>query len=75
VIGLKALETGVDRIENVPAGQADVVPPWPHSHVDLGRQDDILSGHIQVSECLPQCALAVALRVHVSGVEEVDAAF
>ena len=72
VVGLEALEAGVDGVQNVSAGGADVVAPRTGAAEDLGSDDDVFSGDIQVLQGLAQGLFALALGVDISGVEEVD---
>jgi hypothetical protein len=52
VVCLKSLEAGFDGVHDVPAGGPDVVPSRTCSGVDLGREDDILAGDVEILEGL-----------------------
>src|SRR6478672_9926191 len=74
MVGLQAAETGLHSVHNVAAGSADVIPPWTDAAIDLRRDHDILPCNVKVFQCLPENLFALALRVIVSRIKEVDAA-
>ena len=73
VVGLEAVEAGVDCVHDVAAGGADVVAARAGAAEDLGGDDDLSAGDVQVLEGLAEGFFALAFGVDVGGIEEVDA--
>ena len=75
VVGLEAAEAGFDGVHDVSAGGSDVVAAGAGAAVDLGGDDDVFAGDVEVLEGLADGDLGFALGVDVGGVDEVDAGF
>ena len=72
MVHAEAPERGVDGVEEVLPRQAPVVGAVAHGEVGLGGHDDLVAAG-QVAHGPAQDLLARPARVHVGGVEEVDA--
>ena len=68
-------EAGFDGVHDVAAGGADVVAAGAGAAVDLGGDDDVFAGDVEVLEGLAEGGFGLALGVDVGGVDEVDAGF
>jgi hypothetical protein len=73
VVGLEALEGGVDGVHDVAAGGADVVAAGTGAAEDLGGDDDVFAGDAEVAEGLADGDLGLAFGVDVGCIDEVDA--
>ena len=73
MIGLETAEAGFDGIHNVSAGGAYVVAAGAHAAEDLGSENHVLAGDVQVLEGLPERLFTFAFRVDVSRVNEIAA--
>src|SRR3984957_15657540 len=74
VVGLQAAETGLHTVHNVAARSPDVIPPRADAAIDLCRDHNILPRDVEVFQRLPENLFALALRVIVRRIKEVDAA-
>ncbi len=73
IVSLQAAKTGVDAIHDVSARGAYVVAAGAHATEDLGGENDVLAGNVQVLEGLPEGLFAFTFRVDIGSVNEVDA--
>ena len=73
IVSLETAETGFDGIHDVSAGGAYVVAAGAHAAEDLGGENDVLAGDVQVLEGLAECLFAFAFRVDIGRVKEIDA--
>ena len=71
-VGAEALQAGVDLREDGLPRQAHAVGPLVHPLVDLGRDHDLAAPRV-VEQRPADDLLARSGRIHVGGVEEVDA--
>src|SRR5690606_15410670 len=71
VVHLQSTEAVVDGVADVFAGEAALVRRVAHGVEDLGRDDDLLAGNLQITDRPAENLFADAQRVHVGGVEEV----
>src|SRR6266404_3526892 len=74
MVGLQTAETGLHTVHNVAARSADVTPPTADAAIHLRRDHDILPRDVKVLQGLSENLLALALRVIVGRIKEVDAA-
>jgi hypothetical protein len=72
VVGSQALETGVDRAEDVFAGQAALVGARAHLEKYFGRQYHLVARG-EITQRFADDLLAAPIRVDIRGVKEVDA--
>ncbi len=75
VIDAEALEAGVDGGHDVLAREAAVVGRVAHGVEDLGGNHQLFAAGLELAQQLAGDALALAERVDVGGIEEVDAGF
>ena len=73
IIHAEALQAGVNRGQDVLAREAAVVGRVGHRIEDLGGDDQLFAARLELTQQFAGQALALAQRVHVSGIEEVDA--
>ena len=73
VLELQPLQAGLDAVEDVAARRAARVRPRAGVAEDLGGDDHAVARHLQVLQRLAGDLLRHAARVHVGGVDEVDA--
>ena len=73
VIDVETLERGVDGGHDVLAREAAVVRRVGHGAADFGGDDEVFAAGLELAEEFAGDDLTVAERVHVGGVEEVDA--
>lgn len=73
VVGLKALEAGVNGVHDVAAGCAYVVSAGAYAAVNLGGDDDVFAGNVKVFEGLAESSFGAAFGIDIGGIEEVDA--
>src|SRR5205085_10674485 len=69
-----AFEARIDLARDRLARQTGAIWSRPHSAINLGRDDDLVSSG-EIPERTPEDLLAVAERVAVRGVEKIDASF
>ena len=74
MVGLQAAQTGLDAVHDVAARGADVIAARADAAVDLGRDHDMLPRDLEVLQRLPEDLFALALRINIRGIEEVDPA-
>ena len=74
VVGVDAAQAVVDLREDRLARQPRAVRTEAHRVADLGRDDDLVAVG-EVRKGAPDDLFARTLRVHVGGIEEVDAGF
>jgi hypothetical protein len=73
VVDVESAQAVVDRVLDVLGGEPALVAIVTHRAVHLGRDHDLLARDLEVLQRAAEHALALALRVDVGGVEEVDA--
>ena len=73
VVELQAAQAGLHAVEDVAARGAARIGALAHLAVHLGGHDHVLARHLQVLQGLAGDLLGAAGRVHVGGVDEVDA--
>ena len=66
-------QTVVDRLEDVLARQAALVRAGSHGLKDLGGHHGIVTFDTKALQGLAENELAFSARVHIRGIEEVDA--
>ena len=69
----KRCEAGFDSVHDVPARSAYVVAALSHAAKNLGGDDHVFAGDLQVLQRLAEHLLALAFRINIGRVEEVDA--
>src|SRR5712672_1220864 len=74
MVGLQTAETGLDAVHNVASRSPDIIPPRADAAIDLGRDHDILPRDVEVLQRLAENLFALALRIIVRRIKEVDAA-
>src|ERR1700733_15887606 len=72
IVSLEALQAIVDLGQDCLAGQASAVWPGSHPPIELGRDNKLVPAAL-LGQNLPQDLLACAVRVDISGIDEVDA--
>jgi hypothetical protein len=72
IVGAQAAERRVDRRQHVLARQPSIVRSWPHRVEHLGGDDDVVAAG-EVPDGAAGDLLGDAERIHVGGVDEVDA--
>src|SRR5690242_10155307 len=73
VIGLKTFEAALDRIHDMAARGAEIVGAGTHAAIEFGGDDNIRALGADLLEGLAKELLGVPLRVHIGGVEKIDA--
>jgi hypothetical protein len=73
VVGLKALEAGVNGVHDVAAGCAYIVSTGAYATVNLGGDDDVFASDTKVFERLAESGFGAAFRVDIGSIEKVDA--
>ncbi|MNV61764.1 hypothetical protein D3C71_1542880 [compost metagenome] len=74
IVGAQPLQACVDLRKNCFSGEAGAIWSRLHSAVDLGGDDDVVSGYV-VSDRTAENFLARPVRVDIGGIEEVDPEF
>ncbi len=73
VIHAQACQAGIDRLQDVFAGQAALVGSGSHCLEHFGRHDRIVTLDAEGPQRPPEYQLALARRIDIGGIEEVDA--
>src|SRR5271156_6184894 len=74
MISLQAAQTSLNAVHDVAARGPDVIAPRADAAVDLGRNHDMLPRDLEVLQRLSEDLFALALRIDIRGIEEVDPA-
>ena len=74
VVELQPLQAGLDTVEDVAARGAACVRAGAHFAENLGRDDHAVAWHLQVFQGLAGDLFRASAGVHISGIDEVDAA-
>src|SRR3984957_8040678 len=74
MIRLQAAQTSLNAVHDVAARGPDVIAPRADAAVDLGRDHDMLACDLEVLQRLSEDLFALALRINIRGIEEVDPA-
>src|SRR6202040_3317412 len=74
MVGLQTAETGLHTVHNVAPRSPDVIPSRADPAIDLGRDHDILPRDVKVFQRLAENLFALALRIIVRRIKEIDAA-
>ena len=74
VIGAETPQARIDLGHDRLARQAGAIRSWPHAAIDLGSDHDLVSSS-EILDRTPENLLAVAERIAVRRVEEIDAGF
>lgn len=84
IVKLKALQARFDRIEDVLSAQSSLIDisvlcKWREvihdlldGEIDLGHDDDLVSGYVELPDSLAQDDLGDAVRVHLRGRQELE---
>src|SRR6202044_3713826 len=72
MVSLQAAETRLDAVHDVAARGPDVIAARADAAVDLGRDHDLVPRDIEVLQRLSEDLFALALRVNIRGIKEVD---
>ena len=73
VVRLQPAQAGLHRIHNMSARGAHIVAPRTNAPVDFRGDDHVLACNIQILERLAQHFFALAVGIHIRGVEEIHA--
>jgi len=73
VVGLQAAEASFDGVHDMPARRAHIVTAGADSSEDFGGDDDVFARDLQILERLTKHRFALAFRVDIRSIEEVDA--
>jgi len=72
VICLQATEARFDGVHDMSTGGTHVVASGARPAIDLGRENNVLAGNVEILERLSEGLLAFTRRVDVRRVEEID---
>ena len=72
IVHAEAAQGRIDRVQEVLAGKASTIRAIAHRVVNLGSHHDLFAAR-EVAQCAPEDLLAGTLRVHVCGIEIIDA--
>src|SRR5208337_2748721 len=73
IVGLEAAKAGFDGVHDVSARGAYIVAAGTDATEDLGRENNILAGDVEILEGLAEALFAFTFGIDVGRVEEVDA--
>src|SRR6185437_10671886 len=75
VIGSKPAQAVIDGVVNMFARETALVRIVSHGMEDFGRDDDTVALRCEITQSAAEDLFAHSQRVHVGGIEEVDAKF